>query len=138
MEQLTRFLHDNFAPWVIDLGLHVTGSDAGSVQMRLPAAPRLDRVGQVLCGQALAAAADTAMVLAVVAARGAGITPGTVDLATSFIRPAIGCDVLIRAEVLQAGRTLAFCRAELTSSGTGKLLASATATYVLGAAPGSA
>jgi acyl-coenzyme A thioesterase PaaI-like protein len=59
-------LSDWFAPWVQALGLRVESFAAGEVTLRLPQNPELSRIGGMVCGQALMAAADTAMVLAIV------------------------------------------------------------------------
>ena len=48
------------------LGLKVETFDGGSVTLRLPQNEQLSRVGGMLCGQAMMAAADTAMVLALI------------------------------------------------------------------------
>ena len=65
-ETLQAALPEYFAPWVQALGLRVEGFDADSVTLRLPQNAQLSRVGGMLCGQAMMAAADTAMVLALI------------------------------------------------------------------------
>jgi hypothetical protein len=65
-QMLQSALADLFAPWVQALGLKVESLDAESVTLRLPQDPQLSRVGGMLCGQAMMAAADTAMVLALI------------------------------------------------------------------------
>src|SRR5690606_30515906 len=66
MDDTTRTLQaalpEYFAPWVQALGLVVENHDEGCVTLRLPQSDQLSRVGGMLCGQAMMAAADTAMV----------------------------------------------------------------------------
>ena len=65
-DTLQQALSDLFAPWVQALDLKVERFDADSVTLRLPQSEQLSRVGGMLCGQAMMAAADTAMVLALI------------------------------------------------------------------------
>jgi acyl-coenzyme A thioesterase PaaI-like protein len=62
-------LAGSFAPWVQELGLVVEEVQGGYARLRLPWSDRLAREGGALSGQALMAAADTAAVIAVSAAR---------------------------------------------------------------------
>jgi len=66
-ETLQQSLSDLFAPWVQSLNLKIERFDADSVTLRLPQSDQLSRVGGMLCGQAMMAADDTAMVLALIA-----------------------------------------------------------------------
>ncbi len=124
-------LTDHFAPWVLDLNLSVQAIDAGHVLTRMPLGPRLARVGGIVSGQALAAAADTTMILALAGYVGDFVPAGTVTLDTQFLRPGTGPAILIRAEILRAGRSLAFARADLSAEDNGKPVAVATATLAL-------
>ncbi|WP_344907926.1 PaaI family thioesterase [Actinomadura meridiana] len=110
-----EILRDNFAPWVLELGLvaEEVGED-GTVTLRLPWSDRLAREGGALCGQALMAAADTAVVIAVSAAKGAFVPMTTVQLNTSFQRPVVGKDVLVGVRLTKLGRTLAFADIDMT------------------------
>ena len=74
-----RVLVDVFAPWIQDLKLSIEGvdyqrpaQDDGDWQpgaiLRMPFSERLVRNGGIVCGQALMAFADTAMVIANLAA----------------------------------------------------------------------
>lgn len=118
----------NFAPWVLDLGLSVLEVSAAHVLVRLPLTERLSRVGGIVSGQALAAMADTAMILAASAARGAFTPFATTNLDTQFLRAGTGPAILCRAEVVRAGRALTFARAMMTAEDGGKPVATATAT----------
>jgi uncharacterized protein (TIGR00369 family) len=121
-----------FAPWVQQLGLRVRSAHDGEVRLALPIAPQHVHGGGVLCGQTVMAAADTAMVLAVMSRLGGFRPMTTVQLQTSFLRPIPGSDgeANIVARVLRLGKTLAFGEIEVSDS-QGRLAAHATTTYAL-------
>jgi uncharacterized protein (TIGR00369 family) len=125
-------LAGNFAPWVRDLGLLVTDVGPGAATLRLPWSDRLAREGGALCGQALMAAADTATVIAIAAARGGFVPMTTVQLSTTFQRPVTGTDVIVAAEVTKLGRSLAFAEITMTPDGAGAPSAHATTVYAVG------
>jgi uncharacterized protein (TIGR00369 family) len=118
------------APWVRQLGLRAEAVDAQGVTLRLPFDESFRHAGGVVCGQVLMAAADTAMIVAVASALGAFRPMTTVTLTTSFLRPVIDGDVLVRANVLRLGKTVVFGEIELTGT-DGKLAVQATTTYAL-------
>jgi uncharacterized protein (TIGR00369 family) len=122
-------LTDNFAPWVQDLGLIVEETADRSAVLRLPWSARLAREGGALSGQALMAAADTATVIAVSAARGEFVPMTTVQLSATFQRPVVDADVLVTARLTKLGRSLAF--ADVTMEVDGTVAAHATTVYAL-------
>ena len=124
-------LPEYFAPWVQALGLKVEAFDGDSVTLRLPQNPQLSRVGDMLCGQAMMAAADTAMVLALINQFGAFRPCTTVQMNTSFLKPLAGQDALVQARVLRAGKTLAFGEIDIRGAGDGKSACRASTTYAL-------
>ncbi|MEU7821141.1 MoaD/ThiS family protein [Catellatospora sp. NPDC049133] len=124
-----RILADNFAPWVRELGLTVQETGPDWATLRLPWSDRLAREGGALSGQALMAAADTATVIAVSAARGGFVPMTTVQLSTTFQRPVLGSDVLVTARLTKLGRTMAF--ADITMTAKGAIVAHATTVYAL-------
>ncbi|MET9653485.1 PaaI family thioesterase [Streptomyces sp. NPDC006460] len=126
-----KVLADNFAPWVLDLGLSVIALDEQGAVLRLPWSDRLAREGGGLSGQALMAAADTATVIAVAAARGGFVPMTTVQQSISFQRPVLGTDVLVRAHLTKAGKRMAFADITMTAEGTDETAAHATAVYAL-------
>jgi uncharacterized protein (TIGR00369 family) len=127
-----RILKDNFAPWVQDLGLRVESLDpAGVAVLRLPWSQRLAREGGALSGQAMMAAADTATVLAVSAARGAFVPMTTVQQSTTFQRPVMEADVIVTARLSKLGRALAFADIELHADGASDPAARATTVYAI-------
>src|SRR5215212_7672697 len=124
-------LADFFAPWVQQLALEVESSDDDSVTLRLPQSTQLSRIGGMLCGQAMMAAADTAMVLALVNHFGEFKPCTTVQMNTSFLRPLSGQDALLQARVLRAGKALAFGEIDIRGADDGKSVCRASVTYAL-------
>jgi uncharacterized protein (TIGR00369 family) len=130
-EALQQALADLFAPWVQALNLQVERTDADSVTLRLPQSDQLSRVGGLLCGQAMMAAADTAMVLALIQHFGQFRPCSTVQLSSTFMKPLSGQDAWVTARVLRVGKTLAFGEIELAGSHDGKSVFRASTTYAL-------
>jgi uncharacterized protein (TIGR00369 family) len=130
-ETLQGALGEYFAPWVQALALRVEGFDADSVTLRLPQDGHLSRVGGMLCGQAMMAAADTAMVLALINQSGAFRPCTTVQMNTSFLKPLSGQDALVQARVIRSGKTLAFGEIDIRGAEDGKSACRATTTYAL-------
>ena len=129
---LQNALTDYFAPWVQALGLRVEPHQPeGAVLLRLPYSEQLARSGGMLCGQAMMAAADTAMVLALIAHFGAFRPCTTVQLSTSFLKPLSNQDALVQARVLRAGKTMAFGEIDLSGADDGKSICRASTTYAL-------
>ena len=117
------------APWVRELGLR--DGEIGPTQSRfhLPFGDALTRDAWMICGQAIVAAADTAMIAAVTAAIGGYAPITTVDIASRFLRPlgVEGGDVTV--DILKAGRRLVVGRITITDRASGKLAADLSSTY---------
>lgn len=130
--ELTRTLDHVGAPWVKALGLRVLEASAERTVLRLPVTAALVHGGGVVCGQALMAAADTAMVLGLSAHLGAFRPMTTVQLQTSFLRPVPGdaAGLELVCTVLRRGKSLAFGEVEIFTP-DGKLAVHATTTYAL-------
>ncbi|MGW1543818.1 PaaI family thioesterase [Streptomyces sp. NPDC002309] len=126
-----KILSANFAPWVLGLALSVEDLGEDRATLRLPWSAALAREGGALCGQALMAAADTATVIAVSAARGAFVPMTTVQQSTSFQRAVTESDVLITAALTKLGRRTAFADISMTAERTGELAAHASTVYAL-------
>jgi uncharacterized protein (TIGR00369 family) len=114
LEAAQALLKDVCAPWVQDLQLsvekiHPAGEPGGTgALLRMKFSERLCREGGIVCGQALMAFADTAMVFAVCAASGRYRPMSAVDQTTHFMRPAASSDVLADARIVRMGRSMAF------------------------------
>ncbi|MFF4835816.1 PaaI family thioesterase [Streptomyces sp. NPDC001315] len=126
-----KILSANFAPWVLALGLTVETLGDDRATLRLPWSAGLAREGGGLSGQALMAAADTATVIAVSAARGAYGPMTTVQQSTSFQRAVTDSDVLIEAVLTKLGRRMAFADITMTAERSGELAARASTVYAL-------
>ncbi len=123
-----------FAPWVADLGLELIECSKSGARLRLPQNKALElRAGPgvgVICGQAMAAVADTACVYALTGANGRFRNCTTTDMSVRFVRPLPGGDVDVRVELESNGRKLAVCRVTLTAAGSPKTACLATATFM--------
>ncbi|WP_096670066.1 PaaI family thioesterase [Polaromonas sp. AET17H-212] len=131
IETLQAALPAYFAPWVQALGLQVASCDSQGVTLRLPQNPQLSRVGGMLCGQAMMAAADTAMVLALINHFGAFKPCTTVQMNSSFLKPLSNQDALVEARVIRAGKSLVFGEIDIRGADDGKSISRATTTYAL-------
>ena len=120
------------ADYVKRLELRVEAVDEEGVHLVLPVAPGLVHRGGVLCGQALMSAADTAMLLAMIARLGEFRPMTTVQLQTSFLRPVPkdAASVAVVARVLRMGRSLSYGEVSFHTP-DGKLAVHATTTYAL-------
>ena len=134
-------LGEVFAPWVMDLDLaierfetiaHADVADwlPGAV-LRLPFSERLCRHGGTVSGQALMAFADTAMVIANLAANRGYRAMTTVDQTTHFMRAVSGCDVLADARIVRLGRTMSFGRVTLSSAADNKPVAMVSSAFAM-------
>ena len=136
-----RVLGDVFAPWVRDLDLSVETFDfdppanardwqPGAI-LRMPFSERLCRNGGMVCGQALMAFADTAMVIANLAANRGYRPMTTVDQTTHFMRAVMSSDVLAEARVVRLGRTMSFGRVTLSSAADNKPVAMVSSAFAM-------
>ncbi len=130
-ETLQAALGELFAPWVQALDLRVESCAPGMATLRLPQNDQLSRVGGMVCGQAMMAAADTAMVLALISHFGAFRPCTTVQMNSSFLKPLSNQDALIEARVLRAGKALAFGDIDIRGVADGRSVCRATTTYAL-------
>lgn len=131
LAEAEKILADNFAPWVLDLGLSVVETGELHAVLRLPWSDRLAREGGGISGQALMAAADTATVIAVSSARGAFIPMTTVQQSSTFQRAVVGADVLVDARITKLGKRMAFADITMTAEGSEAVAARAATVYAL-------
>jgi uncharacterized protein (TIGR00369 family) len=129
---LQATLDELAADYTKRLGLRVETVAPGQVTLTLPVTPELVHAGGVLCGQAILAAADTAMLLAMIAQLGEFRPMTTVQLQTSFLRPIPKSvpGIAVMARVLRTGKSLSYGEVEFKTL-DGKLAAHSTTTYAL-------
>ncbi len=127
--EANTILEQAFAPWVRALDLEIIEIGPDRAVMTMPVTPDILRIGNIVSGQALAAAADTAMVFACFGHLGTVEPVGTVTLDTQFLRPATGDAIRIEAEVTRAGKSMVFARATLIAEPANKPVALVTATF---------
>lgn len=127
-QDIQTILDDNFAPWVKALQIEPLEIRADHSLFRMPLGDHIARVGGIVSGQALAALADTCMVLAAIAHAGELKLYATTNLDTQFLRPGAGTAVICKAIIMRSGKSLAFARAEMSDEGSGKPIATANAT----------
>lgn len=142
IEEARRVLREVFAPWVQDLNLSIVDIESdpppnavadwqpGAI-LRMAFSDRLCRHGGIICGQALMALADTAMVIAVLAANRGYRPMTTVDQTTHFMRPVAQSDVLADARVVRLGRTMSFGRITLSGSTDNKPVAMVSSAFAM-------
>ena len=137
-----RLMTEVFPAWVQDLALLVesveTARPPGALSdwqpgatLRMPFSERLCRHGGVVCGQALMAFADTAMVIAMVAANRGYRPMTTVDQTTHFMRAVASADVLADARVVRLGRTMSFGRVTLLNATDNKPVAMVSSAFAM-------
>jgi uncharacterized protein (TIGR00369 family) len=116
----------------LDAVLAEVAASADEVSLSMPVTPTVVHAGGVVCGQALMAAADTAMILALSANLGEFRPMTTVQLQTSFLKPVPGDadQVRVVCTLLRRGRNLAFGEIRLLTP-QGQLAAHATCTYAI-------
>ena len=142
IDEARRVLGEVFADWVKDLNLSIEGIDfdppaegpadwqPGAI-LRMPFSERLCRNGGMVCGQALMAFADTAMVIANLAANRGYRPMTTVDQTTHFMRAVMSSDVLADARVVRRGRTMSFGRVTLLSATDNKPVAMVSSAFAM-------
>ena len=127
----THLLQTVFAPWVQDLDLSIETIDRDGAVLRMAFSERLCRDNGVVCGQALMALADTAMVFAISAAAGGYLPMTTVDQTIHFLKPAMRSDLLAQARVVRLGRTMAFGSVSIETASEAKPVALAQTAYAI-------
>lgn len=127
-------LQSAFAPWVLAQNLTPVSFSPTQARFTLPANDDLALRGGpgagLICGQAIAAAADTATVIALAGANGRFRNCTTVDLSTNFLRPLPMSDTRILVDIESNGRKLAVCRIAFYAENSAKPAALSTATFM--------
>ena len=131
IETAEALLKEKFAPWVQDLGLSFDSIGDRQVLMRVASSSRLNREGGTICGQAIMAAADTAMVFAVASLMDGFVPMTTVSQSSSFLRAASEADLMVDARIIKPGRTIVYGEVNLYTDTPEKPVAHITSTYML-------
>ena len=129
IETAQEFLNNNFAQWILDMAIKVTDMCNDGAILDIPITPHIERVGGIVCGQALSSLADTAMVFACFSAMDGFKPVATTNLETRFLSGAKGERITCVARVIKQGRSLMFCEATLTAMPSDRAVASASATF---------
>ena len=136
-----RLMTEIVAPWVQDLGLLVetieTSRPRGAAAewhpgavIRLPFSAKLCRDGGAVCGQALMAVADTAMMFACAAAWNGYRSMSPIDQTTHFLR-AVNFDILADARIMRIGRTTSFGRVTLLGASDKRPIGMVSSAYAM-------
>lgn len=129
-DQAQAFLASSFARWVQALDLRVDQiTPEGRAVLSMPITDDVARMGGIVCGQALATLADTAMVMATAAHFGEPRDVATTNLDTQFLSAGRGERISCTARITRAGRSLIFAQADLVALPDGRPVASASATF---------
>lgn len=123
------FLEQGFAPWVKALNLTIEDISPDHAVLSMPNTEQLARMDGIISGQALAAMADTSMVIACMGYFGRLTPVATTNLDTQFLRPGVGEAIRCDARIVRAGKSLIFCQATMTALPSEKTVATATATF---------
>ncbi len=121
----------NLAPWIQDMDVTFDAIGPDGAVLRVPPSPRLNRVGGTICGQAIMALADTAMIFAIAGFLGEFRPVTTINQTSSFLRPAADADLVARATIIKPGRTIMYGEVTLTAGDPDKPVAHVTSTYML-------
>ncbi len=127
--EMQNLLAEAFAPWIQQLKIMPLEVSAQGGRFELPENADLSREGGIVCGQAIAAVADTVGVLCLSAHNGRFRQVTTVDMTTHFMRPLMKGGVEAEVTILSNGRRMATLRVDFRQSGKEKICAGATCAY---------
>ena len=123
-----NFLSKVTAPWIRDLDLQVDRISNWNCKFTLNYNENLVRAGNIICGQAIVSAADTAMIVAVISAIGKYEEITTVDISCKYLRP-LSSGGSIETEILKLGKRLVVGRITVKDIKSDKLAAEISCTY---------
>jgi acyl-coenzyme A thioesterase PaaI-like protein len=129
--QATELLEQRMAPWLQELRLTVAACSPAGATLNLPGAARLLRPGNIICGPALMAAADTAMAIAILGRFGGLRNVATVSLSVDFMRPISMAGATLEAVVRHHGPSLIFAECIFVDKRRSFTAARATATWAI-------
>ena len=106
------------SPFAKELGIELVDLQPGHAELRLPWAPRLATVGDIVHGGAIAALLDTAGMAAAWSDDVEPETPtgSTVSMNVNYTAAAVASDLTAHAAVVRRGRSLCFCEVKVTDA----------------------
>ena len=116
------------APWIKSLGLQVDSISNSKCKFTLNYSEKLVRDGDIICGQAIVSAADTAMIVAAISAIGKYQEITTVDISCKYLRP-LSSNGSIETEVLKLGKRLVVGRITVKDIKSDRFAAEISCTY---------
>ena len=129
LNEAQKLLTTVTAPWVQELDLQVNSISDWKCKFTLGYSKKLVRAGDIICGQAIVSAADTAMIVAVISAIGEYQEITTVDISCKYLRPLLRRGGSVETEILKLGKRLVVGRIIVTDMETDKLAAEISCTY---------
>ena len=129
LNEAQKLLTTVTAPWVQELDLQVNSISNLKCKFTLSYSKKLVRAGDIICGQAIVSAADTAMIIAVISAIGEYQEITTVDISCKYLRPLLRGGGSLETEILKLGKRLVVGRIIVTDIESDKLAAEISCTY---------
>ena len=129
LNEAQKLLTTVTAPWVQELDLQVNSISNWKCKFTLSYSKKLVRAGDIICGQAIVSAADTAMIIAVISAIGEYQEITTVDISCKYLRPLLRGGGSLETEILKLGKRLVVGRIIVTDIESDKLAAEISCTY---------
>jgi uncharacterized protein (TIGR00369 family) len=130
-EQAVR---DSFAaqPLMATIGARLTSVCAGAIEIRVPFRPDLTQQHGFLHAGVVTSALDSACGYAAFSLMPEGVGVLSVEFKTNLLAPARGEELIARARVVRAGRTITVCQAEaaMLSDGAETTVATMLATMM--------
>lgn len=130
IDALKQLRDKSFAPMVLQLGIEPVAVTPNGARFEIPASSFIIRTGGIVCGQAVAAIADTVGVMALFAHNEELRVMTTVDMTTHFMRPLSEGTLEAEAFILSNGRRMATVRIDIRQSGNEKTAGTTTCGYV--------
>jgi len=129
IKEAQNLLSSVTSPWIQDLDLHVNSISRLKCKFTLNYSKKLVRAGDIICGQAIVSAADTAMIVAVISAIGKYQEVTTVDISCKYLRPLLRGGGSIKTEILKLGQRLVVGRITIKDIESNKAAAEISCTY---------
>lgn len=130
LDGIKKLRGEAFAPMVQQLRIEPVEITDRGARFEIPASDFIMRVGDIVCGQAIASIADTVGVMTLFAHNEESRIMTTVDMTTHFMRPLSKGMLEAEANILSNGKRMANVRIDIRQLGSEKLAGTATCAYV--------